>query len=221
MSIQSVVFDLDGTLIDTSKGIVEAIAHTIEELKLPMISKEELFCFVGPPLKTSFINLYGCSEEKGQEATNIFREYYKNVSMLKALPYDGIYDLCEDLSHKGIKMAVATNKREDLAVDILKHFKLDRYFDVIHGSDNQGRLLKEELVQKCVIEMGTTLQGTVLIGDTVGDADAAEKARVKFMGVCYGFGFTIDEKRSKDSTFEYAENTRDLMQLLTKLIMGE
>jgi phosphoglycolate phosphatase len=149
--------------------------------------------FVGPPIQNSFMTYYGCSKEDAQKAADVFREYYKTQALLKAVLYDGIYQLCDELKQKGKKMAVATYKREDYALTILKHFGLDKYFTSMHGADNNNVLTKADIVDLCIKEIGGDRGKTVLIGDTCYDAIGAENAKVSFIAVTYGFGFKKNE----------------------------
>ena len=190
---KSVIFDLDGTLLDTSEGIIEGIEYAIKQLCLPALSYNDLKAFVGPPLQRSFVDKCGCGEKEAQKATEIFREYYGRYSILKCRPYDKIYSICKSLQKQGIKMAVATNKREVFARQILTEFGFDPYLDVIHGSDSEGKLKKNDIIQKCLIELNVIPEETVLIGDTNYDAEAAEKTGCKFIAALWGFGFSKNE----------------------------
>lgn len=86
-------------------------------------------------------------------------------------------------------MSVATYKREDYALTLLRHFGFDKYCDPMHGADNNNVLKKEDIVRMCLEEMGATENDCVLIGDTDHDAKGAAKAGVSFIAVTYGFGF--------------------------------
>ena len=92
--ITNCIFDLDGTLLDTSEGIVESVRYAVRELGYEELPYETLLRFVGPPVQTSFRTFCGCSEKEAQDAANVFRDYYKEKALLKAVPYDGIFDLC-------------------------------------------------------------------------------------------------------------------------------
>lgn len=187
--IKKVIFDLDGTLLDTTEGILESVKFTANELGYPELSYKEILNFIGPPIQISFKKYYECNEEKAQAAANLFRKYYKGVALLKAKPYEGIYELCERLEENQIKMAVATYKREDYALTLLKHFHFDKYCCSIHGADNNNVLKKEDIVQLCIKEIGGSSSDSVLIGDTIHDAMGAAKAGIPFIAVTYGFGF--------------------------------
>ncbi len=198
MQYRNVIFDLDGTLLNTKEGILESVKYTAGEMGYGELPYETLLTFVGPPIQLSFMRHYGCDRETAQKAANIFRDYYKNTALLLAEPYEGIYDLCRVLKEHGVRMAVATYKREDYALTLLKHFGFDRYCDPIHGADNNNVLKKEDIIRMCQEEMGASNYDSVLIGDTDNDAKGAATAGTPFIAVTYGFGF-----RTKEDAAEY------------------
>ena len=187
--IKNVIFDLDGTLLDTKAGIFESIAYAVQQLGYPALSAQKMETFLGPPLPDSFVRNYGCSEEEAQRAAGVFREYYQAGAMLHAKPYRGMYALCTRLKRNGIRMAVATYKREDYALTLLRHFGFDRWCSPMHGADPENRLKKEDIIRMCQAEMGADAENCVLIGDTVHDAAGALRAGTPFLAVTYGFGF--------------------------------
>ena len=196
--IKNVIFDLDGTLLDTREGVIESAKYAARQMGYDELPYETMLSFVGPPIQNSFMKHYGCDQELAQKATNIFREYYKNTALLLAEPYEGIYDLCRVLKEHGVKMSVATYKREDYALSLLRHFDFHKYCDPMHGADNNNVLKKEDIVRMCQEEMGASKEDSVLIGDTDNDAKGAVKANTHFIAVTYGFGF-----RNEDDVDEY------------------
>ena len=187
--IKNVIFDLDGTLLDTSEGILLSVEHTIKILGYRELTQEQKLSFIGPPVQVSLKRLYGLSDEEAQKGADIFREYYKEEALLKAEPYEGIFKLCETLKSNGVRMAVATYKREDYARKLLKAKGFDKYCDPMHGADNNNVLKKEDIILMCIDEMGSAAEECVLIGDTDNDAKGAMEAGVPFIAVTYGFGF--------------------------------
>ena len=187
--IKNVIFDLDGTLLDTSEGILLSVEHTVKALKYGELTLEQKLSFIGPPVQVSLKRLYGLSDEEAQRGAGVFREFYKEKALLKAKPYEGIYDLCGTLKDMGVRMAVATYKREDYALKLLKHYDFDKYCDPMHGADNNNVLKKEDIVMMCVNEMGAKKEECVLVGDTDNDAKGAMEAGIPFIAVTYGFGF--------------------------------
>lgn len=183
---EMVIFDVDGTLLNTTEGIEAAVQYTIKVSGLPKLPQEQIRTFIGPPIQDSFSRAYKITDkERLQELATVFRNRYKDFELLKAKPYDGIYEVCERLSESGVRMAVATYKREDYAISIMKHFGFDRYMESIYGGDHENKLKKADIIQKCL--RGS--RAAVMIGDTMHDAAGAREADIDFIGVTYGFGF--------------------------------
>ena len=112
-------------------------------------------------------------------------------------------------------MAVATYKREDYALELLKHFHFDQYCEPMHGADNLNVLKKEDIVNLCIHEMNASREECVLVGDTEHDALGAVKAGVAFLAVTYGFGFQPGEKLPSDCSFiGVADTTTDIVKIL-------
>lgn len=185
-----IIFDLDGTLLDTSEGILASVRYTIDAFGFAKLPEEKLWSFIGPPIQDSFRNAYGLEGSVPQDMATVFRDRYKTKDLLLAVPYPGIFDALKALKAAGKKLAVATYKREDYALDILHYFGFDRYFDVMHGADHENRLKKADILDMCMRETGSTPRDqTLLVGDTLNDSVGAEKAGIDFLAVSYGFGF--------------------------------
>lgn len=189
------VFDLDGTLLDTSEGVLAAVRRTIQENGMEQLPEEKLVTFIGPPIQDSFIRAYQMSKESAQEAADKFRSYYKEKEYLfQAAPYEGIFELMNQLRQKEVKIAVATYKREDYAISVLRHFGFDKYADIMYGSDSHNQLKKMDIIEKCMRDMGVEdYSDAVMIGDSSHDAMGAEQLGMDFLGVMYGFGFHSPE----------------------------
>ncbi len=185
------IFDLDGTLLDTSEGILAAVKYTIDKLGFAHLPEEHIRRFIGPPIQASFAAAYGLEGEILQEIAGVFRDAYSSEFLLLARAYDGIFDLFSALTARGILPAVATYKREDYALKLLRHFGFDRYTDILFGGDHENKLTKRDIIEKCIRTAGVCdLSRVVMVGDTHFDAIGAEKMGVDFLGVTYGFGFS-------------------------------
>ena len=185
-----VIWDIDGTLLDTSHGLVDAYKYTIHKLKLHKKSEQEIRSFIGPTPQEIFKTKFNMNQDQAQDATDIFRDHYKTHDLFKASVYDGIYDIMEFLYKSTVKQAIATNKRQDYATDICKYFNFDKFCFPILGTDKFSKTTKAELIVKCLeILKISDPSKAVMIGDTLGDELAAKTAGVDFVGVDYGFGF--------------------------------
>lgn len=191
--LKNIIFDLDGTLLDTSQGIIESVQYTTEKLKMKQLNENELRLFIGPPLKKSFIDICKCSETEAQKAVIVFRSYYQEGAVFHAKPYDGIEELCRGLCEHEIRIGVATNKPQRFAVPLIQKFGLDRYIDLVCGADEEGKHGKADLICQCISKMDGTVSETLFVGDTENDANGAHDAGVEFIAVTYGFGFKKGE----------------------------
>lgn len=189
------IFDLDGTLLDTSEGVLSSVKYVIKEMGLTMPSEETLRTFIGPPVSESLTTVFGLSHEEVQYGTELFRNHYRDIDLLKAMPYEGIYEVFENLLKMGITPAVATYKRQDYTTQLLHHFNFHQYTDILYGSDFEGKLNKKDIIAKCMKKGGIdNYQRAVMVGDTIYDAVGAQKLSVDFIGVTYGFGFKTDKE---------------------------
>lgn len=206
--IETVIFDLDGTLMDTSEGLILSINDTINRFGLNDLSIEKKRTFIGPPIIKSFKETYNLSDEKATEISNYFRDIYKNTYLYQAKVYDGIYELLDILKKSGKKIAVATYKRDDYAKMILNHFNISKYCDFIQGADFENKLSKSDIVKICIDELKANKKSTVLIGDSMNDLIGARESNIDFIAVTYGFGKfsekeNIKQVDSADKLIEY------------------
>lgn len=194
MKYELVIFDVDGTLLDTSEGVLSSVKYTIERFGFDMPDDKQLRTFIGPPIQRSFANTFGLSGDIIQEMTAVFRDRYKGDDLIKALPYEGIYECFDSLESNGIKTAIATYKRDDYAQRIMKHFHFDDHTKIIHGADDKNKLSKSDIIEICINESGIPKEKVLMVGDTDNDAIGAEGIGVDFLAVTFGFGFKPGEE---------------------------
>lgn len=217
--IKAVLFDLDGTLLDTSEGIKHSVRHTISVMGYNQLPEETILKFVGPPIQYSLMTFCGVDSEEAQRGANVFRDFYKSNALFEAELYDGIIELLKSLRNKGIKIGVATYKREDYAIDLLKHFGIDKFCDVIHGADNENRLSKADIIELCIKEIGEDKKDIVLVGDTVHDAKGAETAHIDFIAALWGFGFKSKTDSINSNFLCVADSALDIMIMVNNDIL--
>ena len=182
-----VLFDLDGTLLDTGAGIMNSVAWTLEQLGCPPADRQALRKFVGPPIRVGFLN-YGLPQEKLGQAMELCVGRYRGVEKWNARPYPGMDTLLKRLRAEGFSLYVATSKPETLAVEILEKFGLAGFFTIICGADwSQSRDTKDSVI-RYLLEQVPEGARLVMVGDTVFDVTGAAAHGIPAIGVAWGYG---------------------------------
>ena len=185
--IDTILFDFDGTLYDTVEGIARSAQYALQKLGVSA-ETEELRCFAGPPLVDKFMEMYGFSREKAEEARGLFQERYLPIGVYESRPFPGMREFLDGLQGKGLTLAVATSKPLVLAEQLLQSAGLREYFDVVRGSGLEGNNnTKREIVESVIAELGAAKESCVLIGDTRYDVLGAHAAGIACIGVRYGY----------------------------------
>ncbi len=187
----SIIFDLDGTLLDTSQGIFNSVRYTEKKMMLKPVFDEQLNKFVGPPPKDQYMTTYGLGENEAQLAVKYHRQYSKINGIYEARVYDNMFEVLEKLCISGIKLAVATLKNQSIANTILDYHGLLKFFSVVIGMDEEESLNKAEIIKIAIYKLNA--KNVLMIGDTEYDYQGAKKLGIDFIGVSYGFGFKEDE----------------------------
>lgn len=208
-----ILFDLDGTLLDTHIGIEESVRYTLNVLQIDLPHDVSISSFIGPPIQESLARYCNFNAKESQYGANVFREYYKNEALYKASLYDGIIDLIHFLLKNNILIGVATYKREDYALKLLQHFNILDACSTAHGADNENKLKKSEIIALCYNELNLNKDDILYIGDTEGDALAAKSAGVDFLGVTWGFGFN-PRKKEIYSNLKIVDNPLDIIKFI-------
>lgn len=214
MRYKLIIWDVDGTLLNTGAGVIAAVRDTLLEAGYEVPDEKELRTFVGPPVYNSFIRHLGIGEEEASCLTTEFRlKYSMDKYLFNASVYPGILTALEMLRKEGIRMAIATYKREDYARRIVEHFGLMEYCDICYGADTDNKLTKADIIQKAVDYFDEILlENVVMIGDTEHDLKGAEALGLNFIGVSFGYGF--EQGMHQMGKYWIAANVDEMMRLL-------
>ncbi len=192
MNFDYILFDLDGTLIDTSEGITKSVQYALNKRGYVGHSLQSLQSFIGPPLREQFMNFTGADLDEGTRLVATYREYYTETGIFECRPYDGIEAMLRRLVRKEKKLLVATSKPEVFARRILEHFSLDGYFTFIGGAELDNTRTDKVSVIRYVLDcaggIDTLSSRAVMVGDTHFDIEGAKLAGICSIGVTYGFG---------------------------------
>jgi phosphoglycolate phosphatase len=192
-AIWKVLFwDLDGTITDPRRGIVDSYIAFLNEAEVPVPDESELLWVIGPPLRECLAKLLQTNDpERIEYAVTRYRHWYVNEGLMyRDTPYPGIESLLSELKNSGYRMFIATAKAHSYARMILRHWNLERYFEAVHGSELDGtRSNKAELLRWMTSELDLREPGEiVMIGDRSHDIVAARKNGIASIGVGYGYG---------------------------------
>ena len=189
MKYKAVLFDLDGTLINTAPGIIACAKQVMTDLGIPLPDDSIMHRFIGPPLPKCFEAVAGCDEETCTRAAKRYKEIFGIHHIEKFKLYDGIVQLLLDLKAAGIKIAVATYKQVPAAYDSLNYFDLTKLFDAVEGSDLNSTFTKGEIIPHAMDKLGVTAKDCVMIGDSPSDNTGAVDNGCDFIAARYGYGF--------------------------------
>ncbi len=185
-----ILFDLDGTLTDSSPGIINGFQYALKEMGLGIPEKSAMKRFVGPPLTESFGNMLGLSPEDTQKAITIYRKYYFEMGgVFENSVYEGVREMLEVLKGEGRNLIVCTSKNARGTNKVLEHFDLLKYFDFVGTSDDIERPGKIDVINYIIKECSINdLKKAVMVGDRHYDITAAKEAGMDSIGILYGYG---------------------------------
>lgn len=207
--MKAILFDLDGTLIDSSRGIKNGFAHTFKKLGIPFPDEDTLRTFIGPPLEDTF-KRYLTSPSEIDKAVKIYREFYKEQGAFEASVYPDIPEFLADLKKSGYQIYVTSSKLDALIPVILKAFNLDSYFTGLYGHTNQ-RPNKTEVIKACLTAENISSEDAVIIGDTSFDMIGGKNVGIATIGVTWGFGLEA-ELRTAGADY-ICQTTQDIKTL--------
>lgn len=216
MKYKYILFDLDGTLTDPVEGITNSVAYALNKMGHTKFDIDTLKKFIGPPLKDSFMQYFGFTEAKADQAILYYREYFKAKGIDENQIYDGIVDMLSELHDRGKVLIVATSKPTVFAETILKNFDIAKYFTCVMGSNLDGsRTRKADVIEAALGCVGITdYSQAVMIGDREHDIIGAKAVGIDSIGVAYGYG-SYEELEKAEAT-RIVGSVLDLKILLAK-----
>ena len=210
----TILFDLDGTLIDPKEGIFQSVRYALEKLQKPGLEDIELNRFIGPPLLQSFQKYCNFDEETGKRAIDLYREFYQAEGIYKNILFGGIFELLQDLRQNGCSCNLATSKPTVYAKQILENLKISHHFTKIVGSNlNLTRTSKSEIIQAVIGKLTPEEKShVIMIGDTKYDIEGAHSEHIDSIAILYGYGREEDFKAT--SQIKMVKNVAELSQFL-------
>jgi phosphoglycolate phosphatase len=181
-----VLFDLDGTLVDSTPGIWASVQVAAAALGLPSPTPDQLRQMVGPPLQDGFALVLGVPADDVPRAVAAYRAHYSAGALLDVTVYDGIPELLATLTADGATLAITTSKPEPFAVRVLDHTGLRRFFSTVHGATLDGAVRHKDQVVAAALAAHPDGERPVLIGDRAHDVLGAAAHGLPCIGAGWG-----------------------------------
>lgn len=209
---KSLLFDLDGTITDSSEGIINSIVYALEKMDVTITDKNVLKKFVGPPLMDSYKKYFAFTKKEAELGLKLFREYFAEKGIYENRLFEGMDKLLSDLSANGYELILATSKPDVFAKQILKHFDIYKYFSHISACPmDEANTTKLDVI-KAALEMTSVKnkEEILMIGDTSFDVNGAKICGIDSVGVLYG---TDTSEELKNATY-LAKDVEEIRSIL-------
>ena len=208
-----VLFDLDGTLTDSKDGIINSVAYALEKMGESTEGRLDQHTVVGPPLLTTFEEVYGFSPEKARRTYAYFQERYSTIGKFENRAFDGIVPMLKTMKEAGIRSFVATSKPQVHAEAICQKFGIAPYVEAIAGPAVGGTDTKADVMRRILDGLGPLQPGdAVMVGDRF-DVIGAHELGLPVIYVTYGYGNEAERKAFQP------EYTADTVAALGQLLL--
>lgn len=198
-----VILGFDGTIADTSPGILYCMNTTAIAMGYTPVPHEALYNIIGVSLEQGFMNLYGMKPDEIEYAMNNNSKLYSMKGEEMILIYDGIAEELKKLKNSGCSLAIVTQKNEKFIHNILGVYNnIGSLFDMVCATNVDIEMSKSDMLRKVCAELDISPQDSIFVGDSYVDAEAAREVGMDFAAVLYGLGF-----REESETEQY-ENCR-------------
>lgn len=197
-----ILFDMDGTLVDSEGGIIESLHHTLRMLNHEELEEAQVRKFLGPPLAMSFKNNCNMDDAAAKDAVKIFRNYYSEYGVNNVILYPQIKSMLSQLAQMKVSLYIATSKPTQYAIKIAHTLGIAEYFiDIVGSNLDNTRGEKAEVIQYIIdtyhLENTSSL---LMVGDKSHDLIGAKKCGIDAVGVTYGYG-AVDELEQENPEF--------------------
>ena len=212
----TVLFDMDGTILDTLDDLTDSVNHTLRELGYPERTREEIRSYLGYGSRRLIEQALGAAAEPKtvNRAFRIYRAWYGAHTQIKTKPYDGITDVMRALRERGIHVAVASNKPEPM-VTTLCDYHFPGLVDVAVGDvDGRKRKPHSDMIDAALDTLSVLHDGAVYVGDTEVDVQTAQNSGLPGIAVSWGFRERAQLIEAGASVF--ADTPDELLGILTE-----
>ena len=218
--VRSVLLDLDGTLVDSQPGIFASCVAALRALGHDRCETLDIKRAIGPPLEDMMQALLRArGDDRLDEAVAAYRHHYGESGLFGSEPYPGISGALQDMRQAGLRIYLATSKREVFARRILENLRLATYFDGIYGSVPGGRLdHKPQLLAHILSERDISVSHSLMVGDRRHDIAGAHAVKMRGVGVLWGYGSR--EELEAVGADQLVDQTADLARVVLSMLDG-
>ena len=192
-----VIFGFEGTLADTSPGVLYCLNRTALTMGYAPVDRDALYGVMDAHLKYAFKKLYNMKDDEIEYAVSYYSKLYSLKGKEMFMFYDGTVDMLKKLKENGFKLAVATKKHRMFAGDMLQLYKTADLFDAVCATDVHTHLEKSDLLLRACEQTGVSVEDSIFICDSSADAEGASLIGMDFAAVLYGWGFKTKEDAEK------------------------
>ena len=208
-----ILFDLDGTITDSKRGIFASIRYALDFFGIDDTPEEKLQKFLGPPLVEAFMEHYDMSEKDANIALVKYREFYSVEGVFMLSMYEGFDELIKSLKKNGLTTALATSKPLFYAEKIVERIGIKPYFNYLCGATMDETMnAKEDIIRYTIEQNQYEKERILMVGARNHDIKGARINGVMPVGVLYGYGSIEELKNAGCHCF--AETVRELNQIL-------
>jgi phosphoglycolate phosphatase len=208
---QAIIFDFDGTLIDSKKAIYQCFQNITNYLAPERISYAKNI-LIGPPLRDTASEILGPNHQgKLDEFVKLFIEVHDENAINNSHPYPGVVETLNKLKEKKVFMAIATNKRQAPIIKLINHYKWQDYFNFIECSDDKKPIRNKDEMIKDILNNDKKFNKAFFVGDTPNDGLSANKNNLLFIKANYGYGHT--ENWGGIKIFSEINDIQELMEI--------
>ena len=217
--ISTIIFDLDGTLADSSQCIVEAMNATEQTMNLVPASAEAIRAQIGLPLGEMLVSLYGIPAEQIVAAISIYSDHYRRLTASFECLFEGMLPLLQTLRGKHLKLAIATGKSQEGAEHATARLGIVQYFDTIHGIlPNTPGKPDPAVLNRVVEALGVSAEECLMVGDTTFDMKMAQSIGMHTLAVTWGV-HSVSELQAC-GVDRIAEDPHELLPLILQCCFG-
>lgn len=207
---KNAIFDVDGTVLDTTEGVFGTIRYAVEKFGKPPLPEDKIKLFLGPSLYDGFTKIAGYTDEEARACVKIYRESYVHDGLYRCKLFEGYPEVFERLKKAGVSLCVASSKPQNFLNLLFDKLGISKYFDRIVGPDEKDMGSdKAKLIARAMTD-----KNAVMIGDRKYDIEAARKVGVDVIGITYGL--TPEGEYDEYKPDYVAKDTDEIYNIITR-----